>query len=473
MAYFKMTQDKKGNLQAKIQVSSKDLSTGKNKLYPKRVYNTNNLTEAKFRKQVEKIALEFEEEIKAAYENGRTEIRTKILTFSELMKEWLASIKATLSICYYERAQEAERKFTAFLVEHKLDSSPISEITVRDIQLFFNSFSESGYKSSPKSKAKKAFPKSVNFRELAREHIIDRCSSYNLKKRGSNIDQETAMAICERCGLSYDEYFDTVITERPYAVETVKGYRRILRTLFNEALRYEWITANPVCKTKIGAGSSNTSLRAVPEKEVFSLREARDFLKRTDSIADDKIYKRIPLKFMLLTGVRNAEMCGLRWADIDFDKKVVHIKRNRLYSKQFGIYEKLPKTKTSMRDIPLTDALISDLQKYMDWFRQADECFDERLDEYYLAVSEYRLPVFPQTIGNWLRTYEKQWGVKLVSCHGLRHTYCSLLLSQNVPIQTVSKYMGHSDSTVTLKVYSHFIPDTQDKALNALDNLMA
>ena len=36
---------------------------------------------------------------------------------------------------------------------------------------------------------------------------------------------------------------------------------------------------------------------------------------------------------------------------------------------------------------------------------------------------------------------------------------------------TVSKYMGHSDSTVTLKVYSHFIPDTQDRALNALAKL--
>ena len=49
--------------------------------------------------------------------------------------------------------------------------------------------------------------------------------------------------------------------------------------------------------------------------------------------------------------------------------------------------------------------------------------------------------------------------------------YCSLLLSQNVPIQTVSKYMGHSDSTVTLEVYSHFIPDTQEKVVFALNNI--
>ena len=50
-------------------------------------------------------------------------------------------------------------------------------------------------------------------------------------------------------------------------------------------------------------------------------------------------------------------------------------------------------------------------------------------------------------------------------------SFALTILSQNVPIQTVSKYMGHSDSTVTLEVYSHFIPDTQEKAVFALNNL--
>ena len=249
-------------------------------------------------------------------------------------------------------------------------------------------------------------------------------------------------------------------------------YRRVLRTLFNEAVRYEWIAKNPVCSTKIGAGSSNTSLRAVPEKEVFSFAETREFISKLNELAPEDIYKKIPIKLMLLMGMRTAEVCGLRWSDIDFKKKTIRVNRNRLYTKEFGIYEKEPKTATSLRDIPMPDALINDLIIYMEWFRQADALFDERLDEYYLAVNVYRLPIFPQSIGQYLKRYERQWGMKEVTCHGLLHTYCSLLLSQNVPIQTVSKYMGHSDSTVTLKVYSHFIPDTQDTALTALNNIM-
>lgn len=178
----------------------------------------------------------------------------------------------------------------------------------------------------------------------------------------AHITKETARAICDRYNLNYDDYFETVKNEKTYSSETIKGYRRILRTLFNEAVRYEWIAKNPVCGTKIGAGSSNTSLRAVPEKEVFSFKEAQEFLKMLDGLSDDIINQRVCLKILLYTGIRNAELHGLRWSDIDLDNNVLHVRRNRLYSQEFGIYEKEPKTKTSIRDIPMPSSLVDDLK---------------------------------------------------------------------------------------------------------------
>ena len=253
MAYFKITQNKKGELQAKIQVSGKDLSTGKSKVFTKRVYNTDELTEAKFRKQVEKTAIAFEEEVSRAYQDGKTQLRSKVLTFSELMQEWKANIKAGLSVNYYERAEKVEKIFGEFLEQNGLADKPISAITVRDVQRFLSSFTLSGYKSAPKARLKKPLPKQMNFRLMARENVIDRCASYNLIKKGANIAKETAETLCDRCGLDYDEYFETIVIEKPYAAETIKGYRRILRALFNEAVRYEWIAKNPVCATKVGA----------------------------------------------------------------------------------------------------------------------------------------------------------------------------------------------------------------------------
>ena len=113
---------------------------------------------------------------------------------------------------------------------------------------------------------------------------------------------------------------------------------------------------------------------------------------------------------MLLTGVRIAEMNGLRWSDIDFDRRVVNIRRNRLYAKELGYYEKDPKTKNSIRDIPLPDVLIKDLLEFEKWFRLADDDFDLKKDEYYVASNIYRQPVGECTITQWLKKYEKEWG---------------------------------------------------------------
>ncbi len=471
MAFFNITQNKKGELQARIQVSGKDINTGQNKLYTKRVYNTDNLTEPKFRKYVNKIAYEFEEQVAADYKVATTNQRDRILTFSELMSEWKAGIKKSLSINYYERANYVDILFSEFLEKNNLANSPISEITVRDVQIFLNSFTTYKTKYGTTAKLKKDFPVKTNFRQLERDGIISRFSSYNLRHKETAITKETAIKLCEYLGIDFDEYFEEVIGEKNYAAETIKGYRRILRALFNEAVRYDWIAKNPVCSTKIGVVAGNNSLRPVTEKEVFSISELKCFLKKLDELGEDKINQVMPIKIMLLTGLRISEMCGLRWEDIDFEKKVVHVRRNRLYNRNHGIYEKPPKTKTSKRDVPLNDSLIKDLKCYMDWFRLSDKEFDEHLHEYYLASNVYRIPLFPSVLNHWLRDFEITFQTKPVTIHGLRHTYCSILLSQNIPIQTVSKYMGHSDPTVTLKVYAHFIPDTQEKVVYTLNNI--
>lgn len=310
-------------------------------------------------------------------------------------------------------------------------------------------------------------PSDINLGELVKENVITSHVPRDINKK--TITMENAERLCKLCNLIFDEYFACIPEEKGYASYSIKGYRRLLRTIFNEAIRFEWITKNPVCATKVG--SNNMCLRPVHEKEVFSIQEAKNFLHNLDNVDEENFHKAIVIKFMLLTGVRQAEMLGIRWSDIDFERGIVHIRRNRMYDVDLGYYEKSPKTKTSIRNIPLSQNLISDLKKYMDWFRVADAHFNEKSDEYYLVSNIYRKPAGISSIANWLREFENRFNAKKVTPHGLRHTYCSLLLSQNVPIQTVSKYMGHSDSVITLQVYSHFIPDTRDNALNALNNI--
>ena len=472
MAYCKISTSKDGKLRARIQVYGKD-QTGKPKIYLKNVLNTENLTETKFRKQINRIMVEFETEVENYNQKSTNEndcITNQILTFNQLAEEWIAAVKANLSKNYYRRSKDVILRFSNYLTEKDLADKPISEISVRDAQLYFNSLSTTFYSRRETVKLRRNLPAIVNFRELEREKIINRFASYNMIHKDTLISLKTAQAICQFYKLDFRFYFDNFDNSKQYSIETIRGHRRVLRTIFNEAIRYEWITKNPICGTKISV-NSDSSLKSVQEKEVFSFKEAQEFLRLLDELPYEYINKKISIKFMLLTGIRIGELCGLRWSDIDFEKHIVHIKRNRQHNPEFGTYEKLPKTKNSIRDIPLPDDLIKDLLEYKDWFRICDKDFDDKLDEYYINVNIYRQPIYPGVTGIWLKNFEKKHGLKEITCHGLRHTYCSLLLSQNIPIQTVSKYMGHSDSTVTLKVYTHFIPDTQEKVVYALNHL--
>ena len=97
MAYYKITTDKKGNLKAKIQVYGNDLDSGGKRLYTKTVYNTDGLTESKFKKHVDRMSVEFEASIEDSYRSGAASVMNGVLTFSQLSNEWIIALENNLS----------------------------------------------------------------------------------------------------------------------------------------------------------------------------------------------------------------------------------------------------------------------------------------------------------------------------------------------------------------------------------------
>ena len=406
-----METKKNGLLAAKIQVSGKD-STGKHKTFVKRVYNEYGLTEAKFKKQVLRFALQFEEEIHRNYSNKYNKV---ILPFPELATEWLQFIFDNLSKSYYIRAAETIQLFTNYLHRNNLCNMPISEITVRDIQLFLNEFSSSTIKSRSIAKLRKELPNAVNFRELDRNRIINRCSSYGLVHKGNHISKEKAIQICNFYHLKFDDFFEILTMEKCYSIETIKGHRRILRAIFNEAFRYDWIKKNPVSATRIGVGNCNIELRVIKESEVFSISEAKALLQALDKNGQNCFHQTIAIKIMLFTGIRLGELCRLKWSDIDFESKLIHIRRNRISAEKFGIYEKEPKTQSSIRSIPITEHLTSELKRYFIWYKVHSKVYNGNLSNCYIIVNQHFNPICPTSISAWLRNIENTAELKHVT----------------------------------------------------------
>lgn len=169
----------------------------------------------------------------------------------------------------------------------------------------------------------------------------------------------------------------------------------------------------------------------------------------------------------LTTGMRIGELCGLRFSDIDWEKKTVRVCRTveRIYQVNPGgmpggatrLVISEPKTKSSRREIPLMREVIPLLKAYSKVSAP---------DYYVCTLSEHATE--PRTYRNAYRNFIlKEVGLKhCIKFHGLRHTFATMLIEAKVDVKTVSTILGHRDVSTTLNVYVHPSGDTCRAAIN-------
>ncbi len=151
---------------------------------------------------------------------------------------------------------------------------------------------------------------------------------------------------------------------------------------------------------------------------------------------------------MLDTGCRCSEMLGLKWEDVDFHGRCIHIKRASV-TVDYKAYVSIPKSASSVRTLPLTSRLLSLLQN-----RKA------------FAATEYIVPApngNPYTPANYTKNRynllfkdcEADIGLFRLSPHELRHTCGTVLYERSGDIYAVSKFLGHSNVAITTNFYVH------------------
>ncbi|SFR15428.1 tyrosine-type recombinase/integrase [Desulfoscipio geothermicus] len=173
------------------------------------------------------------------------------------------------------------------------------------------------------------------------------------------------------------------------------------------------------------------------------------------------------------TGLRRGELLGLQWRDIDFDKGKLSVRRSLSYTKEKGIFTKLPKNKKSRRTIDISPEVINVLRKHRT--KQKEKFLSKGIiqsENHYIFCQNDGQPLHPDTISSWFPKYLEDIGLPKLKFHCLRHTHASLLLSTGVDIKYISDRLGHSSIRITYDIYSHLIPEKEKEAVNKLEELL-
>jgi len=169
----------------------------------------------------------------------------------------------------------------------------------------------------------------------------------------------------------------------------------------------------------------------------------------------------MPIMLAAYTGARQAEVLGLQWSDIDWNRRTAGIRRQW---RREAFYE--PKTKASRRTVELPDELISALKR---WRLRCPKGEHDLV----CPAAQGRPTQSSDRLRTGLHPALRRAGIRQVRFHDLRHSFASNLLGAGVDVVTVSKALGHANVHITLVTYAHAIPKERHGAGDALARLLA
>lgn len=289
-------------------------------------------------------------------------------------------------------------------------------------------------------------------------------------------------------------FYQQLIKDKNLHMGTIQYIQRVIHPSFEMAVRDNIIRTNP-------AHGVMKQLKAKSEvakdykRHALTLEQQRAFL---SYLEEEACYQKWKPMFVVLvgTGCRIGELIGLRWDDVDFDRRVININHSMYYfagkkNKKPGKWlVNLPKTDAGIREIPMLDPVYAAFLEEKS--RQEDEgiyCVSEVNGmSGFIFCNRFLTIHNPESVNKQLdrviAKYNSDEEIKAArekrdpiylpnfSCHHLRHTFCTRLCEADVNIKVIQTIMGHKDIQTTMDIYAEVTGDKKKKSLEEIFNQM-
>lgn len=264
--------------------------------------------------------------------------------------------------------------------------------------------------------------------------------------------------------------------DKPLSPRTRQLVRAVLRAALQQAVRDGDLPRN------VAALVSSPKVEREPVRPL-SAAQGRQFL---EGVRDDPLEAFYVIAFTL--GLRQGEILGLRWKDIDIPKRELRVVQARLRGGRVGSPESLfgaPKSAQSRRVMALPDFTAAALERHRakhDEARKlwaAEQRRRKAAGETVTPWPPYDLvfttskgtPLDSVNVSKYFKRHLARLKLPSVRFHDCRHTAASLMLEQGVPLKVISDTLGHSQISLTANTYAHVMPALKREAAAAMDRV--
>lgn len=235
--------------------------------------------------------------------------------------------------------------------------------------------------------------------------------------------------------------------EEGLSKRTVQYIHAVLRRALNQAVKWGLLARN----------LTDLVDSPKPQKKAPVTLNARQVRQLLDAVKEHRWY---PIYLLAVTtGMREGELLGLHWEDVDLDKGLVHVRHQAQFLPGKGVVISDPKTKKSRRTIALAPFVIDVLEELGG-------------EEGLVFRTSNDTSISPRNLLRHFHQVLKDANLPKIRFHDLRHTAASLMLKQNVHPKVVQEMLGHSSITLTLDTYSHVIPSLQKEAAEKMEEIL-
>jgi len=405
------------------------------------------------KKEAERLAEIFENDL----EKGRLPL-SKDVYFEDWLQHWYnASILARTTKENYKSYINA---IMPFFKGRKMTSIKKSEITA-----CINKLSE------PKIERMYYTDKLTEYME--KKHLTNKAAAEKFGickntvqsiKNGVKVKESTAKKVAASIGVKVDDFFQEEQTVKQLSTKTLKSYSTLISSIFGLAVEDDIIIKNPAYKVRVPETKGKNI-------EGFCL-QPEDVIRLMEALKQEDVQFRNAVMFTLKTGVRRGELFGLKWSDIDYQNRVIHIGNRTIVrgGTKVNFIKECGKTASATRDFEMTDELFAYL-KSQEWYQveQRNLLGTFRNEEDWVFTSIDGTFYKPNTLTIQFKKFIRKNDLPDIHLHSLRHTFATLYYSETKDKVAVKELLGHSSTAAFDLVYGHAIEKKKVQALNDLD----